>query len=137
LSALKLFVVDEAWRFAKDSTLKAYLTEALKTWRKRNAALLLATQNTEDFADKDFLRTVIESCPTKFLLANPALDPDTARALFQLNHTEAALLSRLRPRQQALLKRPDFSRVINLNVEPDSLWIYSAQPAPTQPTDGG
>jgi type IV secretion system protein VirB4 len=45
-SALKLFVLDEAWRFAQDGTLKAYITEALKTWRKRNAAMLLATQTS-------------------------------------------------------------------------------------------
>ena len=37
-SQLKLFVLDEAWRFAQDATVKAYITEALKTWRKRNAA---------------------------------------------------------------------------------------------------
>ena len=86
---LKLFVLDEAWRFAQDVTLKAYITEALKTWRKRNAAMLLATQSSEDFASTDLLRTVVESCPTKFFLANPGMDLDRARTLFHLNHTEA------------------------------------------------
>jgi len=76
------FVLDEAWRFVTDSTVKAYVTEALKTWRKRNAAMLLATQSTEDFAAPDLLRTVIESCPTKFFLANPNLDINRARELF-------------------------------------------------------
>jgi len=28
-STLKLFVLDEAWRFARDGTVKAYITEAL------------------------------------------------------------------------------------------------------------
>jgi len=46
-------VKDVAWRFVTDSTVKAYVTEALKTWRKRNAAMLLATQSTEDFAAPD------------------------------------------------------------------------------------
>jgi type IV secretory pathway VirB4 component len=32
-STLKLFILDEAWRFARDATVKAYITEALKTWR--------------------------------------------------------------------------------------------------------
>ena len=56
------------------STLRAYVQEALKTWRKRNAAMVLATQSIDDFASADLLRTVVESCPTKLLLANPALD---------------------------------------------------------------
>ena len=109
--ALKLFVLDEAWRFAEDPTLKAYITEALKTWRKRNAAMILATQSSEDFAAPDLLRTVVESCPTKFFLANPAMDLDRARQLFHLNQTEAARITTLLPRQQALLKRPDLAKV--------------------------
>jgi type IV secretion system protein TrbE len=130
-SQLKLFVLDEAWRFAQDSTVKAYITEALKTWRKRNAAMLLATQSSEDFLDRDLLRTVVESCPTKFFLANPGMDLDRARELFHLNHTEAERIAHLRPRQQALLKRPDLSKVINLHVDPQSYWIYTNTPPDT------
>ena len=36
--------MDEAWRFIQHPTLRAYVQEALKTWRKRNAAMMLATQ---------------------------------------------------------------------------------------------
>ena len=80
--------------------------------------MLLATQSSEDFAAPDLLRTVVESCPTKFFLANPGMDLDRARELFHLNHTEAALITHLVPRQQALLKRPDVSKVLNLHVDP-------------------
>jgi type IV secretion system protein VirB4 len=125
---LKLFILDEAWRFVQDGTLKAYITEALKTWRKRNAAMLLATQSSEDFAAPDLLRTVVESCPTKFFLANSGMDVDRARQLFHLNHTEASLITSLVPRQQALLKRPDLAKVINLHVDPGSAWIYANTP---------
>ena len=69
-----LCVMDEAWRFIQHDRLRAYVQEALKTWRKRNGAMLLATQSIEDFASADLLRTVIESCPTKLLLANPSCD---------------------------------------------------------------
>src|SRR5206468_5710321 len=73
-ATLKLCVMDEAWRFIQHPTLRAYVQEALKTWRKRNAAMLLSTQAIDDFASADLLRTVIESCTTKLLLAIPALD---------------------------------------------------------------
>jgi len=68
---LKLCVMDEAWRFIQHPTLRAYVQEALKTWRKSNAAMMLATQAIDDFASADLLRTVVESCPTKLFLANP------------------------------------------------------------------
>jgi type IV secretion system protein VirB4 len=125
---LKLFILDEAWRFAQDGTIKAYITEALKTWRKRNAAMLLATQSSEDFAAPDLLRTVVESCPTKFFLANPGMDLDRARQLFHLNQTEAALIANLLPRQQALLKRPDVAKVVNLHVDQVSASLYESKP---------
>ena len=32
------------------------------------------------------------------------------------------------PRQQALLKRPDLAKVINLHVDPESYWIYTNTP---------
>jgi type IV secretion system protein TrbE len=125
---LKLFALDEAWRFARDTTVKAYITEALKTWRKRNAAMILATQSSQDFAATDLLRTVVESCPTKWFLANPGMDLERARELFHLNETEASLIARLIPRQQALLKRPDVAKVLNLHVDPYSYWIYTNTP---------
>ena len=128
IGQLKLFVLDEAWRFAEDPTLKAYITEALKTWRKRNAAMILATQSSEDLERSDLLRTVIDSCPTKVFLANPGMDLTRARELFHLNETEAALMTHLLPRQQALLKRPDVAKVLNLHVDPESYWIYTNTP---------
>src|SRR5262245_62975374 len=107
---LKLCVMDEAWRFIQNPTLRSYVQEALKTWRKRNAAMLLATQTLDDFASADMLRTVVESCPTKLLLANPALDRARYTELFQLNETELDLLGSLVPRRQLLLKRADVAK---------------------------
>ena len=125
---LKLFVLDEAWRFARDPTVQAYMTEALKTWRKRNAAMLLATQSSDDLAQSALLRTVVESCPNKFFLANAAIDIETARELFHLNDTEARTITRLQPRRQLLLKRPEGAKVLELRVDPESYWIYTNTP---------
>jgi type IV secretion/conjugal transfer VirB4 family ATPase len=126
--ALKLCVMDEAWRFIQHPTLRGYVQEALKTWRKRNAAMILATQTIDDFASADLLRTVIESCPTKLLLANPALDRQHYEQLFQMNDMELDLVTGLIPRQQILLKRPDLTKVLTLTVDPKSYWIYTNTP---------
>ena len=128
-TGLKLCVMDEAWRFIQHPTLRSYVEEALKTWRKRNAAMLLATQAIEDFASAELLRTVVEGCPTKLFLANPALDRSQYRELFQLNATELQLLTELMPRRQLLLKRPTFAKVLTLNVDPRSYWLYTNTPA--------
>jgi type IV secretion system protein VirB4 len=114
---LKVCVMDEAWRFIQHERLRAYVQEALKTWRKHNAAMILATQSADDFRSVDLLRTVIESCPTKLLLPNPSLDRDQYRDLFHLNATELELLAHLLPRKQLLMKRPRVAKVLTLNVD--------------------
>ena len=76
--------------------------------------MILATQTVDDFASADLLRTIVESCPTKLLLANPALDRRHYAELFQLNEMELDLLTGLIPRQQILLKRPDLAKVLTL-----------------------
>jgi hypothetical protein len=52
-----------------------------------------------------------------------------------LNHIEAARIAALRPRQEALLKRPDVAKVIELNVETESRWMYSNATSPSEPLD--
>jgi type IV secretion system protein VirB4 len=120
--------MDEAWRLIQHPALRSYVQEALKTWRKRNAAILLATQAIDDFASTDLLRTVVESCPTRLLLANPSMDRRQYTELFQMNEMELELLSGLAPRQQVLLKRPNLAKVLTLRVDPKSYWIYTNTP---------
>jgi type IV secretion system protein VirB4 len=90
--------------------------------------MMLATQAADDFASADLLRTVVESCPTKLLLANPSIDTQQYVDLFHLNPMEVELLTGLVPRQQVLLKRPTLAKVLSLNVDPKSYWIYTNTP---------
>jgi type IV secretion system protein VirB4 len=90
--------------------------------------MILATQTIDDFASVDLLRTVVESCPTKLLLANPALDRSRYAELFQMNEVELDLVASLMPRRQILLKRPDLTKVLTLSVDPKSYWIYTNTP---------
>ncbi len=45
LGTFKTFLMDEAWLFRKNETIRNYVVQAQKTWRKHNAALILATQS--------------------------------------------------------------------------------------------
>ena len=128
----KLFVMDEAWRFLRDPVIKLYITEALKTWRKRNAAMILATQSSDDIARSEMMHVVAESCPTKIFLANPGMDREVYRELFHLNETEARLIAGLIPKRQILVKRPDAAKVLNLDVDPVSYWLYTNDPFDNQ-----
>ena len=104
------------------------LGASLKTWRKQNVAMILATQSSEDLTRSAMLRVVVESCATKILLANPNLDRQAYRELFGLNDTEIDLVAGLIPRQQLLVKRSDLSKVLNLHVDADAEALYTNAP---------
>jgi len=122
---LKVFVLDEAWRFLRDPTIRAYVTDALKTWRKKNASVLLATQSSEDLQRSELLRVVIESCATICFLANPQIDRAAYQEQFHLNEVEADIIANLVPRLQLLLKQPGVAKVLNLQVDAESARLFS------------
>ena len=124
---LKLMVVDEAWRYLADPAVLAYLAEAAKTWRKKNAALVLATQSAVDVTGTAGASALLESIPTKLFLANPEL-PEEAGALFRLNESEVAQVRELTPKRELYLRRPDEAAVLRLEVDPESYWLYTSSP---------
>jgi type IV secretory pathway VirB4 component len=127
-STLKVGVMDELWRFLKHPVIRAYVIEALKTWRKKNACMILATQSTEDLVESQMVRHVVESCPTKLFLANPYLDANTYSNVFGLTETEIERVKALIPKRQFLLKRPHLAKVLNLNLDPKSYWMTTTNP---------
>jgi hypothetical protein len=90
--------------------------------------MVLATQAVEDLTSAALLRTVVESCPTTLLLANPALDRQRYAELFRLNAVQLDQLAGLIPRRQLLLKRDQMSKVLTLDVDEASCWLYTNAP---------
>jgi type IV secretion system protein VirB4 len=127
-TAFKAFFIDEAWVFLKNPSIQRYVVEALKTWRKANAAMILSTQSLDELRRSNMLDVIIESCPTKLFLANPDMDRDLYRRQFHLNENEVELISALIPKQQFLIKTPDLAKVANLMVDPKSYWLYTNDP---------
>ena len=127
-SVFKAFFIDEAWVFLKNPAIQRYVVEALKTWRKHNAAMILSTQSLDELKRSDILDVIIESCATKIFLANPDMDRDLYRRQFYLNETEVELISGLIPKQQFLIKTPELAKVANLNVDAKSYWLYTNDP---------
>ena len=124
----KPFIIDEAWIFFRNSTVKNYIIKALKTWRKKNAGMILATQSLDELKKSDLLNLILEACSTKIFLANPDMDSALYQNVFHLNEREVRLITELIPKKQMLIKRPDLTKVANLNVDPASYWLYTSDP---------
>ena len=128
---VKLMVVDEAWRYLRDPAVLSYLAEAAKTWRKKNAALIMATQSAVDVTGTAGAEALLESMPTKLFLANPEL-PAKAADIFRLNPSEVATIRGLIPKRELYLRRPEAAGRLRLEVDPQSYWLYTSSPRDAQ-----
>jgi type IV secretion system protein VirB4 len=122
-ATFKLFVIDEAWIFLKNKTIRDWIIRAEKTWRKKNAAMVLATQSVVELAASDMLHIVNESCPTKIFLANPNIDRKLYAEIFQFNDTQLELLESLVPKRELLVIQPHGTKKLVLEVDPLTYWI--------------
>jgi type IV secretion system protein VirB4 len=123
LATFKMFLLDEAWLFIKNETIRNYIVQAQKTWRKHNAAMILATQSIKELEESGMLQIVSESCPTKIFLASPEMNRDVYREAFHLNDTELDLIAGLVPPGQMLIRKAQSSKKVQLNVDSVSHWM--------------
>ena len=125
IARLKLLVVDEAWRYLRDPTVLARMVDAAKTWRKRNAALVVATQSVTDLTATPGATALVESMPTRLFLANPDF-PAAGAETFGLSKDELATIRGLEPKRELFLRRSNAAAVLRLVVDPESYWLYTS-----------
>jgi type IV secretion system protein VirB4 len=124
----KAFFIDEAWTFFRNPRIRDYIVDALKTWRKQNAAMILSTQSLDELRKSDIVDVIIETCATKIFLANPDMDRELYQNQFHLNETEIDLIAGLIPKRQFLIKNHEIAKVANLEVDAKSYWLYTNDP---------
>ena len=66
-----LLAVDEFWLALKDPQFAGLIDAQLRTIRKNNGAVLLATQNPSDMLSSPYAATLIAQSPVQFLLPAP------------------------------------------------------------------
>ncbi len=124
---LKILVVDEAWKFLAEPATANYLAEAARTWRKRNAALILATQSVSDVVGGAATRALIESIPNRLFLAIRDLSDEAAAGL-QLTAAEAAVIRNLLPKRELYARSAGAAEVLSLKVDRRSYWLFTSNP---------
>src|SRR5690606_790588 len=74
-----LVVLDAAWVFLDDPPFARRIREWLKVLRKKNVAVVFATQSLAGVAASTIAPAVIESCPSRIFLPNArAQEPQQA-----------------------------------------------------------
>jgi type IV secretion system protein VirB4 len=124
-----LLILDEAWLFLDDPLFADRIREWLKTLRKKNVAVVFATQSLSDIADSPIAPAIIESCPTRIFLPNPrALEPSQSETYrrFGLNDTQVRLIAEAFPKRDYYLQSRAGNRVFELGLGPIALAFAAA-----------
>ncbi|MBI2772560.1 MAG: conjugal transfer protein TrbE [Burkholderiales bacterium] len=124
-----LVPLDECWLMLSHPLFREKVREWLKTWRKKNAAILLATQEVADVIASPIRDVIFASCPTKLLLPNPeAQDPSSREAyeIIGLNNREIELLANAVVKRDYYYKSPLGRRVFSFGFGPVALSFVGA-----------
>jgi type IV secretion/conjugal transfer VirB4 family ATPase len=130
-----LLVLDEAWIFLDHPLFAARIREWLKVLRKKNVAVVFATQSLADIAGSGIAPAIIESCPQRILLPNDrAVEPQghDIYARFGLNDRQVELIARATPKRHYYLQSARGNRLFELGLGPIALALCGASAPATQ-----
>jgi type IV secretion system protein VirB4 len=130
-----LLILDKAWIFLDHPLFAARIREWLKTLRKKNVAVLFATQSLADIADSSIAPAIIESCPQRILLPNDRAIEPQGRATYErfgLNARQIELVSRATPKRQYYLQSARGNRLFELGLGPIALALCGTSHSASQ-----
>lgn len=134
-----LLVLDEAWLFLKDAFFAAQIQDWLKTLRKKNVAVVFASQELADVEASPIASTIIEACLTRIFLPNDRAREPRSRAFYErlgLNARQIDLIAHATPKRDYYLVSRDGARLFELGLGPAALsFIAASRPEDQQAID--
>jgi type IV secretion system protein VirB4 len=121
----KHILFDELWKHLKNRQLLDSAISSLKTSGKHLSGVTLLTHTAQDLGEN--ADVIINACTTQLFLPDPTFNRDLYRKLFNLNDQEVLNLASLMPRE-AMLKRAGYSKILKLNLDPKSYWLFTTRP---------
>ena len=118
-----LLVLDEAWVFLDNPLFAQRIREWLKVLRKKNVAVIFATQSLADIAESSIAPAIIDSCPQRIFLPNDrAVEPQSRAAYerFGLNERQIELIAHATPKRDYYLQSRRGNRLFDLKLGPIS-----------------
>jgi len=124
-----LVALDECWLMLAHPLFREKVREWLKTWRKKNALVFLATQELADVMNSPIRDVILASCPTKILLPNPEANENSSRPMYELiglNDREIQLVAAATVKRDYYYKSPLGRRIFSFGFGPVALSFVGA-----------
>ncbi|MCW4460813.1 conjugal transfer protein TrbE [Sphingomonas sp. BT-65] len=128
-----LLILDEAWVFLDDPLFAGRIREWLKVLRKKNVAVIFATQSLADIQRSTIAPAIVESCPSRLFLPNPQATEPQLKEIYQgfgLNARQIAIIAQATPKRDYYYQSPLGNRLFDLDIGQLALaFLASAGPA--------
>ncbi|MDR1310040.1 MAG: hypothetical protein LBL95_09135, partial [Deltaproteobacteria bacterium] len=114
-----MIILDEAWVMLGDPVFRAEIRDWLKTMRKANCAVVLATQSLSDAAESGIMSVLEESCPSKIFLPNFQANSDNQLPHYQglnLNAAQIGIIRSAIPKRDYYVTSPAGRRLVQLTL---------------------
>ena len=124
-------IIDEAWFLFKHPVFQQKIIDWLKVLRKKNVAMVMATQDILDAADnQSLIKSINDACLSKIFLPNANAVDDEFNALygtFGLSHHQRQYIARGERKCDYYCLNPEGGRMVQFNITKEQL-IYLATP---------
>lgn len=124
-----VIVLDEAWVMLGHAVFRDKIREWLKTLRRSNCAVVMATQSLSDLSKSGIADVINESCVTKIFLPNPLANQAGSVELYQmmgLNNFQIEIVRKAIPKREYYIATTKGHRLFNLALGPLALAIIGA-----------
>lgn len=112
-----MIVLDECWMFLDNPKFAKKMKDWLKTFRKKNAFIVFATQELSDVKKSSIYDTIREACVSKIYTANSEATSSANREIYKEfgnNDKEISIIEFLKERREYFLKQQKGSRAFDL-----------------------
>ena len=124
-----LIIIDEAWAFLEHELFAGRIRSWLKELRKANASVVMATQSVADATASAITPALIENCPTKIFLPNPAAWTRASReqyAVLGLTEEMIAIIAAMQPKRHYYVVKPEGRRIVDFLLGPAALLLLGS-----------
>ncbi|MFO0433072.1 MAG: VirB4 family type IV secretion system protein [bacterium] len=124
-----LIYLEEAWHLIREPRFMRKVDDWLRTFRKLNAPVWMATQSLAEVQSSDLFVPILDMVPNKVFLPNPAAHLSAELyGKFGLNDSHLADLAQMTPKREYLLITPGATRRVACDLPPQVVSCLTSSP---------
>lgn len=110
--------IEEAWFMLANEQFASGIDNWLRTLRKKNAFVIMATQSLQEIANSPIFASIIDNIPNRIFLPNAhaMTHADMYRDLFQLNDEQINRIRNAIPKRNYYIVTPKMSRMVDVSL---------------------